>query len=93
MSSKDSKQIKVEAYAGYKAGETPRKVILNGKAFDVEMIVFRSRHVHLDTFEEEEHFKLNLKGFGEVNVVYKPRADVWEISEPIVPKKKFSEMV
>lgn len=90
---KERTQIKVEAYAGYRAGETPRRVILNGRALEVEMIVYRHRVVHLDNYEEEEHFRIVLKGYGVVDIVYKPRIDRWELKKDFAPEQKFSEML
>ncbi len=89
----NNKKIQVEAYAGYRAGETPRSVVINGRKYDVNMIIYRKRVVQLDNYDEEEHFKLDLKGFGETDIIYKPRIDVWEIKKPVVPEKPFSEMI
>ncbi|MFA6450358.1 MAG: hypothetical protein WCX65_12865 [bacterium] len=82
--------IKVEAYSGYKAGETPRRIFLVGRSYDVNLIVFRKRVVDLKSYEEEDHFRIELKNYGTVNVVYKPHSDLWELDTTLKPETTFA---
>jgi hypothetical protein len=84
--------IKVEAYAGYKAGETPRKVFLIGRSYDVNLVVFRKRVVDLKSYEEEDHFRIELKNYGTVNIVYKPHSGIWELDTSLKPEQTFASM-
>ena len=85
--------IKVEAYAGYKAGETPRKVFLLGRSYDVNLIVFRKRVADLKTYEEEEHFRIELKNYGTVNIIYRPHSDIWELDTTLKQETTFTRML
>ena len=91
-SHKNRKPIQVEAYSGYKAGETPRKVLMLGKSYDVNMIIYRKRVIDLKSYEEEEHFRIDLKGFGVVNIIYNTRADKWELDTSVIPEKSFTQI-
>ena len=93
VSKKGREPIKVEAYAGYKVGETPRKVFLIGRSYDVNLVVYRKRIIDLASYEEEEHFRVELENYGVVNVVYNPRAGTWELDTTIKPEKTFASMV
>ncbi len=84
--------IQVEAYSGYKAGETPRSILLLGRRYPVNMIVYRKRVIDLDSYQEEEHFKIDLKEFGPVNVIYNPRADKWVLDTSAIPEKTFAQI-
>ena len=91
MSERD--EIQVEAYSGYKQGETPRKVFLNGREFPVEYIVFRNRELDVDTNQFTEHFRLKLKDYGECDIVYKEQIESWEMKEPPQQARPFSEQI
>ncbi len=91
-SGKNRKPIQVEAYSGYKAGKTPRSVLLLGRRYPVNMIVYRKRVIDLDSYQEEEHFKIDLVEFGPVNVIYNPRADKWELVTSTIPEKTFAQI-
>jgi hypothetical protein len=84
--------VEVEAYAGYKAGETPRKIFLMGRSYDVNLIVFRKRVVDLKSYEEEDHFRIELKNYGTVHVVYKSQAGIWELDTSVKPETTFAQM-
>jgi hypothetical protein len=86
-------QVQVEAYSGYKAGETPRRIFLMGKSYDVNLIVYRKRVMDLKTYEIEEYFRIEVKDYGTVNVIYKPRTGIWEIDMDIKPDRTFAEMI
>ncbi len=85
--------VKVEAYSGYKAGETPRRIFLSGKSYDVNLIVFRKKIMDLNTYEVEDHFRIEVKDYGTVNVIYKPRTGIWDIDKGITPGRPFSETI
>jgi hypothetical protein len=88
----EREKVQVEAYAGYKAGETPRRVIMNGRNYEVGMLVYRKKITRLDTYEVEDHFLVDLKEYGPVQLVYKPRVGEWEM-EKIEPEKRFADMI
>jgi hypothetical protein len=85
--------VKVETYAGYRAGETPRHVYINGKSYDISTIIYRKRVVHLDNYDEEEHFRVEIRNYGGAVIIYHPRYGIWQMETGVVPEKKFSEMV
>jgi len=88
----DREKVQVEAYAGYKAGETPRRVIMNGRNYEVGMLVYRRKITHLDNYEVEDHFLVDLKEYGPVQLVYKPRVGEWEMKKT-EPEKRFADMI
>lgn len=87
----ESSTTTAPAYAGFKAGETPKKLVLGGKTYPVEYIVYRSKVLNLETEKFEEKHKLNLKGYGVCDVFYKFGLDKWKIDEMEEPGAPFSE--
>ncbi len=86
----NTEDVEVEAYAGYVAGETPRKVIINGRKFPVEYIVFKDRKCDVKTKDISEHFRLKLTDFGECDIVYDTKWDRWKLKKK--PEKTFIEI-
>jgi hypothetical protein len=75
----DSREIRVEAYSGGRANETPRAVHINGKRYVVESLAGRWRESPRDTGEIEDHFDVTLAEYGECEIVYKHQWDRWEL--------------
>jgi len=77
----DSKKIDVSTYDGYKGGEKPRKVIMSGREYRITDILKTSRVRRADEQGDEEHFRVNLKGYGEAEIVYHHSWDGWTLEE------------
>lgn len=82
---------KAEAYSGYVAGDTPRKVIMGGTEYPVEYIVYRNKTLNLETNSYEEIFKLKLKNYGVCDIFYKHGMEKWKLDEMEEPGTPFSE--
>lgn len=74
-----SKEVRVEAYSGGRANETPRAVLINGKRYVVEALAGTWRESPLETGDIEEHFDVTLAGYGECEIVYKHQWNRWEL--------------
>jgi hypothetical protein len=77
----ESRKIQVQTYAGYRAGEIPRKVILSGKDYPVMKVLGSGRVRRSDGQGDEEHFKVSLRDYGEANIVYHHSWDGWTLEE------------
>lgn len=82
----DFEKISVKTYDGYKSSETPRKVLLSGKEYPVSDVLDSSRVRRADGEGDEEHFRVNLKGYGEAKIVYHHSWDGWTLENK--PAKK-----
>jgi len=85
------KEVKVESYAGYKEGETPRKIFLGGREYPVEYIVYRYRQFDLETEDYADVFKMMLKDYGECDIFYRHNLDCWELKDKKPPEKSFAD--
>lgn len=82
---------KAQPYSGYVSGDTPRKVMMNGREYPVEYIVYRNKTLNLETNDYEEIFKLKLKSYGVCDIFYKHGMEKWKRDELEEPGKPFSE--
>lgn len=71
------KNVRVETHNGYKSPGTPRAVYLQGKKYEVGKELDARRAASASDGEIEERFRVNLKGFGEVEIAYNYAYDEW----------------
>ena len=84
--------VQVETYNGYKGGEKPSKIIFSGRSHHVEEVLETSRVRRADNQGDEEHFKVKIQGYGEMEVVYHHSWDGWTLNEKITGSP-FSELI
>ena len=83
--------VAVQTYDGYQAGETPRKVLVNGREYRVLDVLGRSRVRRADNDGDEEHFKVDLDVYGEADIVYHHSWDGWTLKD-MKSKKTFTDI-
>ena len=88
---KNAQTLEVETRDGYKGGEKPRKILLNGKEYLVQEVLETSRVRRADNEGDEEHFKVMLDVYGEAKVVYHHSWDGWTLEDK-KEKKTFGDI-
>ena len=73
--------IQVETYDGYKSPETPRSVFMMGKKYEVQKVLKSWRTQREENRQTEEHFRVELKGYGECEIIYNPEFQTWRMKK------------
>jgi len=73
--------VRVETYDGYKSPENPRAVYMLGKKYDVLKVIKAWRAQREKNGLLEEHFKVELKNYGECEIIYNHEFQNWQIKK------------